>query len=166
MDTIIGIPVLFITLLIQITAVSRLPLVHGTADLVMLTLTAWGIHTKKNNVWIWALIGGLMTSFVSAVPWLAVIIPYIVVALSAHLLHGRFWQSPILAMLLITIFGTFVVQLTTVSVLNFKDIQVNFTLAFEAIIIPSLILNLILALPVFILVKDISQWIYPAVENE
>jgi hypothetical protein len=53
-----------------------------------------------------------------------------------------------------------------VSVLNFKDIQVNFTLAFEAIIIPSLILNLILALPVFILVKDISQWIYPAVENE
>ena len=44
-----------------------------------------------------------MTSFVSAVPWFAIIIPYIVVALSAQLLHGRFWQSPILAMLLITI---------------------------------------------------------------
>ncbi len=166
MDIIIGLPVLFITLLIQITAVSRLPLVHGTADLVMLTLIAWGIHTKSNNAWIWALIGGLMTSFVSAVPWLAVIIPYIVVALSAQLLHGRFWQSPILAMLLITIFGTFVVQLTAMSALNFQDISINFPLALEAIIIPSLILNLFLALPIFILVKDISRWVYPTVENE
>jgi hypothetical protein len=54
MDTLIAIPVLFISVLMQITAISRLPLVHGTADLVMLTLVAWGIHSKTNNTWIWA----------------------------------------------------------------------------------------------------------------
>lgn len=166
MDTLIAIPVLLVTILIQVTAVSRLPLVHGTADLVLLILTAWGIHTRKNNAWIWALIGGLMTSVFTAVPWLAVIIPYVVVALSAQLLHGRFWQSPILAMLLITILGTFVIQMTTISVLNFKDIPVNFTLALEAITFPSLILNLMLALPVYVLVKDISRWVYPVTANE
>jgi hypothetical protein len=166
MDTIIAIPVLFITVLIQITTVSRLPLVHGSADLVMLTLVAWGIHTKTNNTWSWALIGGLITSLVSAVPWLAVIIPYFVVALVAQMLHGRFWQSPILVMLLITILGTFVVQLTTMTVLIFNDIPINFALAIEAIIIPSLILNLILALPVFIIIKDLSRWVYPMVVNE
>ena len=166
MDTLIAIPVLFITVLMQITAVSRLPLVHGTADLVMLALAAWGIHTKTNNAWIWALIGGLMTSLVSAVPWVAVITPYFVVALFAQMLHSRFWQSPILVMLLSTIFGTFVVQLTTMTVLNFNDITINSALAIEAVIIPSLILNLIFALPVFIVIKDISRWVYPVVVNE
>jgi cell shape-determining protein MreD len=166
MDIIIAFPVLLFTILLQVTAISRLPLVHGTADLVLLTLIAWGIHTKKNNAWMWALIGGLMTSIFTAVPWMAVMIPYIAIALSAQLLHGRFWQSPILAMLLITILGTFVVQLTTMSVLNFKDIPVNFTLAMESITFPSLILNLILALPVYVMVKDVSLWVYPMMENE
>jgi len=166
MDTLIAIPVLFLMLLVQVTGVSRLPLVHGTADLVMLTLSAWGIHTKTNNAWIWAMIAGFMISFISAVPWLAIIPPYIIIALLAQLLHSRLWQSPILAMLLITIIGTFVVQLATMTILNFNDIQINFALAFEAIIIPSLVLNLILALPIFILIKDVSQWVYPAVENE
>jgi hypothetical protein len=166
MDTLIAIPVLLVTLLLQVTAVSRLPLVHGTADLTLLVLIAWGIHTKKNNTWSWALIGGLMASVFTAVPWLAVIIPYVVIALSAQLLHGRFWQSPLLAMLLITILGTFVVQLTTMSVLNFNDIPVNFTLALESITFPSLILNLMLALPVYIFVKDLAKWVYPVMENE
>ena len=166
MDTLIAIPVLFLTLLIQVTAVSRLPLLHGTADLVLLTLIAWGICTKTKNAWIWALIGGLMTSFVSAVPGLAVIIPYIVVALLAQLLHGQLWQSPILAMFLITILGSFMVQLTTMVFLNSNDIPFNFALALEAIIIPSLILNLFLSLPIYLLIKDISQWVYPIIEYE
>ena len=166
MDNLIAIPVLFISLLIQITAISRIPLVHGTADLVMLTLAAWGIQTKTNNTWIWALIGGLMTSLVTAVPWIAVISPYLVVAILAQSLHSRLWQSPILAMFLITILGTFVVQLTTLGFLNFNDIPVNLGLALEAIIIPSLILNLFLALPVYILIKDISEWVYPIIKNE
>jgi hypothetical protein len=51
-------------------------------------------------------------------------------------------------------------------VLNFNDIPMDFALAIEAIIIPSLILNIILALPVFIVIKDISRWVYPMVVNE
>jgi hypothetical protein len=166
MDTLVAIPILLFTILLQVTAVSRLPLVHGTADIVLLTLIAWGIHSKTNNAWIWALIGGLLASIFTAVPWLAVVIPYIAIAFSAQLLHGRFWQSPILAMLLITLLGTFVVQLTTMAVLNFNDIQVNFTLAMESIIFPSLILNLMLALPIYLIVKDISRWVYPVMNNE
>jgi rod shape-determining protein MreD len=166
MDTLVAIPVLLVTIILQVTAVSRLPLVHGTADLVLLTLIAWSIHSKAKNAWIWALMGGLMASFFTAVPWLAVVIPYVLVALSAKLLHSRLWQSPILAMLLITMLGTFVVQLTTMSVLNFNDIPVNFNLALESITLPSLILNLILALPVYIFIKDVSQWVYPVMENE
>ena len=166
MDTLIAIPVLFLALLIQVTAASRLPLLHGTADLVLLTLIAWGICTKTNNSWIWALIGGLMTSFVSAAPGLAVIISYIVVAFLAQLLHGRLWQSSILAMFLITILGSLGVQLTTMVFLKFNDIPLNSALALEAIIIPSLILNLILSLPVYLLIKDISKWVYPEVEFE
>jgi cell shape-determining protein MreD len=166
MDTLIAIPILFLTLLIQVTAVSRLPLLHGTADLVLLILIAWGICSKTNNAWIWALIGGLMVSFVSAGPGLAVIIPYIVIAFFAQLLHDQLWQSPILAMLLITILGSFVVQLTTMVFLYFKDIPLNFAIALEAIIIPSLILNLFLSLPIYLLIKDISRWVYPVVDYE
>ena len=46
MSILISFPILLITVILQTTAVSRLPLVNGSADLMLIVLAAWGIHDK------------------------------------------------------------------------------------------------------------------------
>lgn len=152
--------------MLQVAGISRLPLVHGTADLTLLVLIAWGIHSRSRFAWMWAIVGGAFIGIFSQVNWLAIVIPYFVILVFTQLLHGRFWNSPILAMLLVTIFGTMIAQFATMLVLFFMEIPISFNLAFSEIILPSIFLNLILALPVFFMVRDLSRWIYPQVENE
>lgn len=151
--------------MLQVAIISRFPLIHGAADLSMLVMIAWGIHSHSRFAWIWAVVGGLVISLYSKISWLAIIPPYLIVIVVTQLLHGRFWNSPILAMLLMTIIGSFMCGIIAIIALLFMDIPIDFKLALNEIIIPSVFLNLILALPVFFLVKDLSRWIYPQVEN-
>ncbi len=68
MPVLIGIPVLLFTVVIQTTAFSRLPLLYGTADVVLLVLLAWMLNDRVKHGWEWVLLAGLMVSFVSALP--------------------------------------------------------------------------------------------------
>ena len=166
MEFIIAIPVFILTAMLQSTSISRLPLIHGTADLSLLVLIAWGIHSRSNSAWIFAIIAGFIISFFSQVTWLAMVFPYLFIILITRLLHGKFWNSPLLAMLLMSIIGSMLVHLATVMSLFFEEISINLNQAFSEIMLPSVFLNLLLALPVFFLVKDLLRWIHPQVENE
>ena len=166
MATAIAVPILLLLTLLQMAAVSRLPLVHGSADLILLALAAWGIQDKARNAWQWALIAVIMVSFVSALPWITVLLPYLAIVLLARFLHSRIWRSPIFGMLLITIAGTLLQHLSTFITLQFMEISITFLQMLREITIPSLILNLILALPIYVLIHDIAGWIYPVEEYE
>jgi hypothetical protein len=166
MDMLIAVPVFLLSAMLQVTAISRIPLIHGTADLSMLILIAWGIHSRSRFAWLWAIVGGIIMSIFSRVTWLAIIIPYAAVIVITRLLHGRFWDSPILAMLIMTISGSFLFEAAALIALLFMDIAFDFNIAFSEIILPSIFLNLLLAFPVYFLLKDLARWIYPQVENE
>lgn len=166
MEILIAIPIFLSAAMIQVTAISRIPLIHGTADLSMLVLVAWGIHSRSKYAWLWAIIGGIILGFFSKISWLAIVISYTIVILMTQLIHGRFWNSPMLTMLIMTIWGSLLLEAATLISLLFMDITFNINIAFEEIILPSIFLNLLLALPVYFLVKDLTHWIYPQVENE
>jgi cell shape-determining protein MreD len=140
--------------------------VHGTADLVMLILISWGIYAKSSLAWIWALTAGLVMSLFTKINWLAILLPYLIIFMLTRVLHTRFWNSPILAMLLVSIIGTFLLQATALMSLFFIEIPFKFSQAFSDVIVPSVFLNLLLALPVLFIMKDVSRWIYPQEENE
>jgi rod shape-determining protein MreD len=166
MATIISIPTLFIIVLFQIAAISRIPILHGTADLMLLTLAAWGICDKTRNAWLWALVGGVMVSFTTAMPWPMVMIPYGLVLWLAQILHNRFWQSPILTLLLVTIIGTIFQHAIYIIFMRLTEISFQINLAMASVTMPSLIINLILAIPIYSLMKSISHRVYPIEEYE
>ena len=66
LSNLISIPVMLIFSVLQMTAISRINLLNGSADLILLAIAAWAIREKNNNVYTWALIGGLMISISSA----------------------------------------------------------------------------------------------------
>ncbi len=67
---------------------------------------------------------------------------------------------PVILMLFLTIFGTILNTAFSIGSLYFGNVKINFKLMITQITIPSLILNLILAIPVFAIMNDIADTLY------
>jgi hypothetical protein len=165
-EFLLAFPVFLFTTMLQTTSISRLPLIHGTADLSLLVLIAWGIHSRSNMTWLVAILAGFVINLFSQVHWSAVVIPYLIVFMVTQRLHAKYWNSPILAMFLMSIIGSLMIHFASLLFLFVSEISFNFNQAFIEIMLPSVFLNLILALPAYFLVKDLFHWVNPQVENE
>jgi cell shape-determining protein MreD len=161
MATLAAFPVVILLTMLQIGVVSRLPLLHGTADVVLLGLVAWSLHERVSSAWFWAVFAGLLVSMVSALPFLAPLWGYLIVTTLARLLRQRVWQTPFLAMLLVTFAGTLVTLALDWAVLQFQTGAYPLSTAINLIVMPSALLNLLFALPVYALVNDLADFLYP-----
>ncbi len=148
--------------MLQTAIISQLQLLGGSADLILLVIVAWALQEKAKNAWLWGVIGGLLVSFISAVPFFTPLFGYLLVVLFARLLRSRIWQIPILAMLTVTVAGTFGMHLMDVTALFVNGQAVPFQESLNYVTMPSVLLNILLALPVYVLMSDLAKWVYPA----
>jgi hypothetical protein len=79
----------------------------------------------------------------------------------AGLLKRRIWKAPFLAMLATTFICTLVVQLISLSVRLITGVSIPLISVLNLILLPSLLLNLILAIPVFSIMHDMANMLYP-----
>jgi rod shape-determining protein MreD len=161
----IAFPVLGIVVMLQIAIVSRLQLLSGSADLVLLVLAAWALQGRVSTAWEWGVLGGLLVGFVSGLPVFIPLIGYLLVVGMARLVQSRIWQTPLLAMFVVTFAGTIVIHVISLFTLRLAGDPLPVEDAFSLITLPSVLLNLLLAVPVYSMVRDFASWIYP-VENE
>ncbi len=159
--TLLGIPVMTVLLMLQSGIISRLTLLHGCADIVLIVIVAWSLQERVKTALQWAIIGGILVSAVTAVPFFAPFFGYVATAILARWILQRFWQSPILAMLVTTFVGTLFYH-----VLSYSFIWVNGTTlplieSLTIVTLPSALLNLLFALPVYTVIADLANWIYP-----
>lgn len=166
MIVLLAFPILFILLLIQTTLLSQLTLLSGSADLILLWLVAWSLQTQVKNKWIWVLMAAAGAAFVTALPWYVPLITYFAAAWLAKTANRRFWQSPILMMFLVTIITSLFGNLLTWVALSLTGTSIELQTGLIYVIIPSMLLNLLLALPVYVVAKDTGQWMYQAKGNE
>jgi rod shape-determining protein MreD len=152
---------MIVLLILQSVLVSRLPLLHGTADIILLVLVAWALQEKVKHAWGWALIAGLMVSLISAMPYFSPLIGYLLIVGIARFLQRHVWQMPILAMFVATVVGTLIQQALFYVVLQIHGTPLPLSESLSLIILPSALLNLLLSLPVYALVSDLANWVYP-----
>lgn len=161
MVTLLAIPLFGLLAIFQSAVVSRLPLLHGTADLLLMVVIAWALQERVRTAWQWALIAGLIIGYISALSIVIPVIGYLVVTGLALLLRQRIWQVPILAMLAVTFVGTLFINVITALFLSIMGTPLPLLDTLNLIILPGVILNLLLAIPIYALVKDLSEWLYP-----
>lgn len=161
MATLIAIPILGLLLILQSAIVSRIPLLHGTADLVLLALVAWAVQERVRTAWQWGIIGGLLVSMVSAVPILVIMAGYLLTIVVAVLLRQRIWGVRLLGMFTATFLGTLITHALTIAALQFNGTPIPWAAALNTITLPSALLNLILVVPMYALIGDLANWIYP-----
>lgn len=162
----IAFPLLALVVIVQSAVISRMTLLAGYADLMLVVLAAWALKADASSAWIWAIWGGIMVSFVSGMPWLIPMAGYLFVVLLAQMLKHRIWQAPLLAMFSVIFLGTLSMNILALLVLNLLGTPLPLGDSLGLVVLPQVLLNLLLSIPVYAVVRDLAQWVSPMEEVE
>jgi hypothetical protein len=166
MRNLVALPVIILAVILQTAIVSRIYLLSGIADLPLVMLAAWALQEEVESSWHWAVATSLLVGFVSALPWLAPLLGYFVVVGLAQILQGRVWQAPLLAMFSVTFLGSIISSLLTFAVLSLSGVLLPISDVLGVLTLPSVLLNMLLAIPIYAVMRDLARWVYPSPEVE
>ena len=165
-EIIIGLPILAAAGFIQVGFFGQIRLMGGTSDLLLLCIIAWSINERTKYSWVMVIAAGLIMSYVSAMPMNGYLWMYLVIWLLIRFIKMRVWQMPLILMLFVTIVGTLFIAVGTLGLLFLQNASVNYLDAFRQIIIPSLVMNLLLSIPIYAFLNDVIYTIYMNEETE
>ncbi|SRR5581483_3198267 len=165
MRNIVAIPLLALAVILQSAIVSQLTLLAGYADLILVLLAAWALQEGVTTAFHWAFLASIMVSFTSHLPWFIYFFSYAGTAFLALLLQRRVWETPLLAMFSVTFLGTLLMHLTTYAYLRLTGDPLPFGDSMGLITLPSLLLNMLLAIPLFGVMRDLARWVFPSMEE-
>ena len=161
MPTLISLPILGFLIMFQSAVVSRIHLLQGTADLVLLALAAWTLQERVSSAWQWSIIAILLLSLVTALPLPALAVAYLAATGLALIVRRHVWQVPLLAMLITTFAGTLIIQVVSVLAIWLEGTTLPFIESLNLVLLPSLLLNLLLAIPIYAIMGDLANWLHP-----
>jgi len=166
MRNIIAFPLLLLAIILQSSVVSQVKLLAGYADLPLLILGAWALQKRVSSAWHWTALGCVMIAYVSTMPWPVLAVGYFVVIYTAQSLQKRVWQAPLLAMFSVTFLGTLFMHMLSFIVLSLLGTPFVFADVIGLITLPSLLLNMLFAIPIYSFMRELARWVYPAEEYE
>jgi len=120
----------------------------------------------RGNLLALAVLGGLLVGWTSALPWFVSVIGYLLIVLFARVMARRLWQAPLIAIFVLVFLGTLVVHFLSVSVLRLMGSPLVIGDALSIVTLPSLFLNLFLALPALPIFRDLAVWVYDIEDEE
>ena len=68
---------------------------------------------------------------------------------------------PLLALLVMCFVGTMILHLFSIFALQITGINIDFMEGIRLVTLPSTLLNLLIALPIYTFMTDFANWIYP-----
>jgi rod shape-determining protein MreD len=166
MRNLVAVPVILFTVILQSAIISRVYLLSGSADLPLVMLAAWALQDGVDSAWHWAIATGLLVGFLSGLSWVVPVAGYVTVVVLAYLFQRRVWQAPLLAMFSITFIGTIIVSFLSVGVLRFSGVPLPMNDVLGLVMLPGVLLNMLLAIPVYAVMRDLARWVYPLPEVE
>jgi rod shape-determining protein MreD len=165
MRNLIAVPVILLVVILQSAVISRVVLLSGAGDLPLVMLAGWALQDDVDSSWHWALASGFLVGFVSGIPWFVPVLGYLITVLIAQTLQRRVWQAPLLAMFIVSFLGTVVINLLSLTTLQLLGTPLPVNEVLGLIILPGFLLNLLLAIPVYAVMRDLARWVYPSPEN-
>ncbi|MCK5795337.1 MAG: rod shape-determining protein MreD [Anaerolineales bacterium] len=161
MSVILSIPTLGLIAILQSAVVSRLPLNRGTADLMLVVLVAIALQKTVSTSWQWSIVGGLFMDFLSGLPFGIFTVSYLLATGLALIIRERIWRFSFLMQLLVVFFGTMFSHALSFLVLFLQGSEISLGTVLQVVTLPSIILNFMISLPIFILTQDVLEQVNP-----
>jgi len=150
-----------VMLMLQLSVFSQWKILAGSADLLLLFTIAWCLHDRSKYLWLLVLIMAGITNFVSAMPVFIPVLVYLGVYFLTRQVHLRIWQTPLLGMFIVTFAATLAQTALSIAALFIQNAEISFTDAMIKVALPSLLLNMLLAIPVHALVRELAFYAFP-----
>lgn len=161
MRNVIALPLLGLAVIVQSSIVRQFPLLGGTADLVLVLVTAWALQQAVTTGFHWAFLASVFISLVSSLPWFVYFAAYAGVVMLALLLQRRVWQVPMLAMFIVTFLGTALFHGLTLLYLYLSGSVIPLADSLGLMTLPSVLLNMLIAIPMYGMMHDLAGWVFP-----
>jgi hypothetical protein len=166
MRNLIAFPLIGLAVILQSAVSSRISLLSGYADIILILLAAWTLQPQVRSGWHWAFVAILFVGYMTRMPWLVVALGYFAVVVIAQMLQRRVWQAPLLAMFTVTFLGTLWMHLLSYISLAVAGTPLSLGDVLGFVTLPSLLLNLLFAIPMLAFMRDLARWVYPGEEVE
>ncbi len=157
----VGLVLFPLLLTVQMAIVSQLRLLQGHADLMLLGLLYWHLHEDLPGGRLWAVLAGALVGWASALPWPVALVAYSAFGLLTQALRNQLWSRSFLTAFVLIGLGTLLTQGMAWVGLRFIGRTITWPEALNLVILPSLLLNLLFALPVHALIDEIAAWVTP-----
>jgi hypothetical protein len=164
MRNLIAIPLLGLAVIVQSSIIGQFPLLEGTADIVLVLVTAWALQEAVTTGFHWAFLASVFVGLISSLPWFVYLVGYTGIVLLAVLLQRRVWQVPMLAMFTVTFLGTTLLHILTYLYLSFSGEAISLADSLGMITLPSVLLNMLVAIPIFGIMRNLANWVFPTTE--
>ena len=161
MALLISIPILAGLGMIQSVVISKVPLLLGTTDLVLVALVAWALQEKVKQPWQWSMIGGVIMTILSGLPIGVYLVAYLGAVFIAAFIRRRIWKVPFLGMLTAIFIGTMFSQVISWLSRWFTGVFIPIDQALVFVMLPSILLNLLVAVLAYFMLKDLASRLYP-----
>jgi rod shape-determining protein MreD len=162
MTVLIGVPVLALAAVVQSTVLARFPIFGGRVDLVLLLALSWTLVGEWQGGMLWGLIGGLSLDTLSGVPFGATAVGLLIVTYLAALSEGRFWRSHVLLPVATALLASVLFHLITLSLYTATGHPVDWGYSLARLTLPAVLLNTLVMLPVYGLVRLLYNFVHPA----
>jgi cell shape-determining protein MreD len=166
MRNLIAVPVIILAVMLQSAIVSYVTILRGVADLPLVMLAAWALQDEVETAWHWAVAMGVLVGFISGLSVFTPVLSYFFVVILAQALQRRVWQAPLLAMFSVTFLGTLGLNIFSMLELRLLNTTLPIADVFGLLVLPGVLMNMLLAIPVFAMMRDLARWVYPAPEVE
>ena len=146
-------------IILQLTTISRINILNGSGDLILVIICAWAAQEKVRQAWVWGVVGGILVGLISAAPLYIYVFIYTFIAVSSRLLLRRIWQAPLMGVILVVFLGSI---LSTTSIYIFRFIFENYSQSFGNvfidIILPSVLINMIMTFILHPVIVPLAKW--------
>lgn len=157
----IGFAGFLVTEMLQVSVVSQIKILSGSADILLLYLIVWCMYDRSKQLWLMVFVMAGLASSVSALPAVIYMIVYFFVYGVSRLFQKRLTQSPLLGVIVITFVASLLQIILNLAYLFISGVEFNLSAAMFEVALPSLLLNMLLAIPIHALVREIAQYAFP-----
>jgi rod shape-determining protein MreD len=167
MGVFLALPFLTLAAILQAVLLPNLSLVGGGPNLVYLVVIAWALNAPLEQGVAWAIIGGLLTDLLSAVPLGTSSLGLMLSVFAMNLLLAQFYELTLLLLLLMGLFGTFAYELLRLMLLDafhllgYIAADAPFVITWgddiTNVIGPIMVYNVVLILPIYGLIRRFQR---------
>lgn len=161
MAYLMGIPLLALLAILQSAVFSQVRLLGGQADLVLLAVVGWALTGRWKEAMILGAVGGIPLDLLSAAPIGPSSLALVLVAYGVAATEGRLWGAHLLTPLGVILAASLTFSSVTLLGSLLAGAVVDLGSVAARVILPSLFLNLLLAVPAAQLASVLRRMLFP-----